>query len=68
MRTKTRTATSADIVALIEKQLIVQLGLAGVPQRAIREIVQCDLNRVTKIVRHLRRHRGPQREDHGNEA
>jgi len=40
-------------VDLQEKALIVKLGLAFVPQRAIREIVECDMNRVTGILRHL---------------
>lgn len=55
MRLTRKAATTADLVQLVETQLIVQLGLAGVPQRAIREIVQCDLNRVTRIVRQLKR-------------
>lgn len=55
MGPRRRAATNADVIELIEKQLIVQLGLAGVPQRAIREIVECDLNRVTKVVKHLKR-------------
>lgn len=50
-----RRATNDDVVERLDKQLIVQLGLAGVPQRTIREIVECDLNRVTKIVKHLKR-------------
>ncbi len=47
--------TNDDVVELLEKQIIVQLGLAGVPQRNIREIVKCDLNRVTQIVKQLKR-------------
>lgn len=50
-----KSATNDAVVERLEKQMIIQLGLAGVPQRAIREIVECDLNRVTKIVRHLKR-------------
>lgn len=49
------TITNDDLAALLEMQIIVQLGLAGVPQRNIREIVQCDLNRVSRIVKQLRR-------------
>ena len=44
-----------DVVDRLETMLIVQLGLAGVPQRAIRDIVQCDLNRVSRIVQLLKR-------------
>ena len=47
--------TNEDIVDRLETLLIVQMGLAGVSQRAIREIVQCDLNKVSWIVRQLRR-------------
>jgi hypothetical protein len=50
---KKKATTSEQLVELQEKALIVKLGLAGVPQRAIREILECDLNRVTRIVRHL---------------
>jgi transposase len=39
---------------LLQKLLIVQLGLAGVPQRQIRKIVGCSTNVVTGIVKHLR--------------
>ncbi len=48
-------ATNDDVVERLDKQMIIQLGLAGVPQRTIREIVECDLNRVTKIVMRLKR-------------
>lgn len=30
--------------------LITQLGLAGVPQQAIRKILGCDINRVSRIL------------------
>jgi hypothetical protein len=52
-----RKTTNDDIVELLERQIIVELGLAGVPQRNIREIVQCDLNRVSRIVKQLKRSR-----------
>ena len=48
-------ATNEDVVERLDKQMIIQLGLAGIPQRTIREIVECDLNRVTRIVKHLKR-------------
>ena len=50
-----KSGRSDEVVERLEKQMIIQLGLAGVPQRAIREIVECDLNRVTKIVKYLKR-------------
>ncbi len=40
---------------LIQDQTIVQLGLAGVPQRQIREIMGVDITRVNKIVKHLKK-------------
>ncbi len=55
MAAKRKAATNADVVELLEKQLIVTLSLAGVPQRSIREVLECDLNRVTRIVKHLKR-------------
>ncbi|HXI84884.1 MAG TPA: hypothetical protein VNL17_12430 [Verrucomicrobiae bacterium] len=38
---------------LLKDLMIIQLGIAGVPQLSIREIVGCDLNRVSRIVKHL---------------
>lgn len=43
-----------DMSELITNLWITQLGLTGVPQRSIRAIVGCDMNRVTRIVRHLK--------------
>ena len=39
---------------LLKDLLITQLGLAGVPQQAIRKIVGCDIVRVNRVVRHLK--------------
>jgi len=39
---------------LLTDLMIVQLGLARVPQHSIRAIVGCDMNRVTRIVKHLK--------------
>jgi len=39
---------------LIRTMIIVQLGLAGVPQRSIRIIAGCDMNRVNGILKHLK--------------
>lgn len=46
-------SSSDDQLELLRTLIIVELGLAGVPQRKIRDIVGGDLNRVTEIVRHL---------------
>ena len=45
---------AADTVEILRDLLIVQLGLAGVPQQKIRAIVGVKLARVTRIVRHLK--------------
>ncbi len=55
MALRGKRATNDDIVERLDKLLIVTLGLAGVSQRAIREIVELDLNRVSKIVQLLNR-------------
>ena len=39
---------------ILKDILIAQLGAAGVPQQAIREIVGCDINRVSRIVKHMK--------------
>jgi len=43
-----------ETTELLKDLLIVQLAVAGVQQRAIRSIVGCDINRVSRIARHLR--------------
>lgn len=40
---------------LLRDLLIVQLGLAGLTQHQIREIVGVDIHRVNRIVKHLRK-------------
>ncbi|MGA2971709.1 MAG: hypothetical protein ABSE39_03680 [Candidatus Bathyarchaeia archaeon] len=50
-----RTRQSKDeMTELLRDLLIVQLGLAKVPQMKIREIAGCDLNRVNRVVSLLR--------------
>jgi hypothetical protein len=44
----------AEIVAGQQTQLIVDLALAGLAQHQIRAIVGVDMNRITRIVKHLR--------------
>jgi hypothetical protein len=39
---------------LLRDLMIVQLGLARVPQQDIREIVGVDIHRVNRIVRHFK--------------
>ena len=39
---------------LLRDLMIIQLGLAGVPQLEIREIVGVDIHRVNRIVKHFK--------------
>jgi hypothetical protein len=39
-----------EMTELLRDLLIVQLGLADIPQSKIREIAGCDLNRVNRVV------------------
>ncbi len=45
---------SDEATELMRTMIIVQLGLAGVPQRAIRTIAGCDMNRVTRVLKHIK--------------
>jgi hypothetical protein len=40
---------------LLRDLLIVELAKAGVPQPEIRKILGCDMHRVSRIARHLKR-------------
>ena len=40
---------------LLRDLLIVQLGLAGLTQHQIREIVSVDIHRVNRIVKHFKK-------------
>jgi len=51
---KKRTTEGHDSTSeLLRDLLITSLGRAGVPQVEIRKIVGCDMNRVSRIVRHI---------------
>jgi hypothetical protein len=45
---------SNDFIKVLKDILITQLGMAGVPQLRIREIVGGDIGRVNRIVKHLK--------------
>lgn len=47
-----------EATELLRTMLIVQLGLAGIGQRQIREVAGCDMNRVTKTLQPLKLKRG----------
>lgn len=54
MESGTRAKTVKDeMTELIRDLLIVQLGLANVPQKDIRKIARCDIRRVNRIARLL---------------
>jgi len=42
-----------EIVELLRNMLIVQLGLAKVPQYDIRKIAGCGINRVNDVLKHI---------------
>ena len=48
------TRSEGDATEILKDILIVQLGMAGVRQQDIRSIVGCDINRVSRIVRHIK--------------
>jgi len=55
LRSGTRAKTVKDeMTELIRDLLIVELGLADVPQPDIRKIARCDMHRVNRIVRLLK--------------
>ncbi len=50
-----RQKRDGDHVAEVLKDLLItQLSAAGVPQQAIRKIVGCDANRVSRIAKHIK--------------
>jgi len=54
LRSGIRAKTVKDeMTELIRDLLIIQLGLANVPQQDIREIARCDIRRVNRIARLL---------------
>jgi len=50
----TKRRANDEATELLRTMLIVQLGLAGVGQRQIREVAGCDMNRVTKTLQALK--------------
>jgi hypothetical protein len=50
---KKAASTDEEIVELLKDILIVQLGVARVPQTDIRKIVGCDIGRVNSILKHV---------------
>jgi len=48
---KRKSNRSDEATELMRTMIIVQLGLAGIPQRAIRTIAGCNMNRVARILK-----------------
>lgn len=46
--------SAGELAEILKDLLITQLGMAGVAQQSIRQIVGCDINRVNRIVKHLK--------------
>jgi hypothetical protein len=53
MSRKKAATSEEEIVDILKNILIVQLGLAKVPQNDIRKILGCDMGRVSGILKHL---------------
>jgi hypothetical protein len=45
---------SSEFSELMRTMIIIQLGLAGIPQRSMRVIAGCDIHRVNRILKHLK--------------
>lgn len=55
MATKRReSGDTNELTEILRDLLITQLGMAGVAQQRIRQIVGCDINRVNRIVKYLK--------------
>jgi hypothetical protein len=50
-----KTETSED---LLRDLMIIQLGLAGLNQHQVREIVGVDMHRVSRILKHFKKGKG----------
>lgn len=53
--TKNKVKKEQPLEDLIRDLMIIQLGLAGLGQREIREIVGVDIYRVSRIVKHFKK-------------
>lgn len=48
-------STQPEATEVLRDMLIVQLALAGLTRHQIRETVGVDMNRVTRLVKHIKR-------------
>ena len=47
--------TGEELTELVRTLLIATLGLAGIPQKSIRAVARCDMNRVSAVLKHLKK-------------
>jgi len=55
---KENSSAQLGVAEVLRDMLIVQLALAGLTRHQIRETVGVDMNRVTRLVKHIKRGRG----------
>jgi transposase-like protein len=53
--TRSNASGQLDAAEVLRDMLIVQLALAGLTRHQIRETVGVDMNRVTRLVKHIKR-------------
>lgn len=51
---KKQKRNSNDVASLLTDLLITQLAASGVQQKTIRQVVGCDMNRVSRIAKHIK--------------
>jgi hypothetical protein len=51
---KKANSNTNDLLSVMTDLLITQLAVAGVQQQTIRQILGCDINRVSRITKHIR--------------
>ena len=55
---KSRTKKQETTEDLLRDLMIIQLGLAGLNQAQVREIVGVDMHRVSRILKHIKKGKG----------
>jgi len=55
---KDNSSSQLGVAEVLRDMLIVQLALAGLTRHQIRETVGVDMNRVTRLVKHIKRGTG----------
>jgi hypothetical protein len=55
---KSRTKKQETTEDLLRDLMIIQLGLAGLNQHQVREIVGVDMHRVSRILKHIKKGKG----------